>query len=173
MHIIVALQKHSHSSRNFVYSLFFLKIPLNVTIHFFLCSIFLHRINNRIMRLLRILKYANNYCVSRMRLVRRRLHGFRNPRPPLNRLFFGRSYKLFLGACLLLPIYFSLIYIYRIAGNFQETKFSMITSFQLFANKFSRYKVFLGMGGVDILAYDYCKAKISRLSRLLLQLYLC
>ena len=31
----------------------------------------------------------------------------------------------------------------------------------------------LGMGGVDILAYDYCKAKISRLSRLLLQLYLC
>ena len=31
----------------------------------------------------------------------------------------------------------------------------------------------LGMGGVDILAYDYCKAKISQLSRLLLQLYLC
>ena len=31
----------------------------------------------------------------------------------------------------------------------------------------------LGMGIVDILAYDYCKAKISRLSRLLLQLYLC
>ena len=31
----------------------------------------------------------------------------------------------------------------------------------------------VGMGGVDILAYDYCKAKISRLSRLLFQLYLC
>ena len=33
--------------------------------------------------------------------------------------------------------------------------------------------ILLGMGGFDILAYDYCKAKISRLSRLLLQLYLC
>ena len=28
---------------------------------------------------------------------------------------------------------------YRIAGNFRGTKISMITSFQLFANKFSRY----------------------------------
>ena len=28
----------------------------------------------------------------------------------------------------------------------------------------------LGMGNIDILIYDYCKAKISRLSRLLLQL---
>ena len=35
------------------------------------------------------------------------------------------------------------------------------------------YSYVLGMGGGDILAYDYCKAKISRLSRLLLQLYLC
>ena len=28
----------------------------------------------------------------------------------------------------------------------------------------------VGMGNIDILIYDYCKAKISRLSQLLLQL---
>ena len=34
----------------------------------------------------------------------------------------------------------------------------------------SMYVHVLGMGGIGILIYDYCKAKISRLSRLLLQL---
>ena len=43
-----------------------------------------------------------------------------------------------LGRHLSINLVINFIY-YRIAGNFRGTKFSMITSFQLFANKFSRY----------------------------------
>ena len=43
---------------------------------------------------------------------------------------------------------------YRIAGNFRGTKFSMITSFQLFANKFSRY--------IQVLSPIYYLKTISR-----------
>ena len=58
---------------------------------------------------------------------------------------------------------------YCIAGNFRGTKFSMITSFQLFANTFSRYKLF--HPNFEVFIFEDTSKSLKSLSLEIFQLY--